>query len=178
MSTPDLRYPIGKFSPPASITHQDLDEAILKIETLPQELRAAVSNLGEDQILTPYRPEGWTVGQVVHHFADSHMNSYVRFKLALTESTPTIKPYDEAAWAKLPDAQNTKLEPSLILLEGLHTRWSQLLRSLTPGDFERAFLHPEHPGRPLTIAWATLLYGWHSRHHLEQILSLKSRKGW
>jgi uncharacterized damage-inducible protein DinB len=171
----DLRYPIGKFRPPAENTPAVRAEQIETLRLLPQRLRAAVAGLNDSQLDTPYREGGWTVRQVVHHFADSHANSYVRFKLALTEDWPTIKPYDEAAWARLPDSSQT-IEPSLVLITGLHQRLVALLESMSEVDFERGFNHPER-GR-MTLRANLALYAWHSHHHTAHITGLRSRRGW
>jgi uncharacterized damage-inducible protein DinB len=174
--TDDLRYPIGKFELNGDITEKQRREWIGQIEAAPGELRAAVQGLSPQQLDTPYRPGGWTVRQVVHHVPDSHLNSYVRFKLALTESEPTIKPYDEALWAELSDSRTAPIEMSLELLDQLHRRWVLLLRSLAPAELARTFKHPELGVRTLD---ATLpLYAWHGRHHVAHITSLRSRMGW
>jgi hypothetical protein len=171
----DLRYPIGKFSPPAASTPAVRAGQIETLRLLPERLRTAVRGLNDAQLDTPYRDGGWTVRQVVHHFADSHANSYVRFKLALTEDWPTIKPYDEAAWARLPDSRMT-IEPSLDFVSGLHARLVGLLESMSEADFERGFHHPERG--PVTLAHNLAMYDWHSRHHVAHIASLRQRKGW
>jgi hypothetical protein len=176
----DLRYPIGKFqwtAPPSE--DQAAKDRAGYIETLvhlPSQMRAAVQALRPQQLDTPYRPEGWTVRQVVHHVPDSHMNAYIRFKLALTEEQPPIKPYDEAAWAKLPDTGATPVEISLQLLDSLHTRWAELLRAMRPSDFERTLSHPERG--VLTLDHMLAMYAWHSKHHLAHITSLRERMGW
>lgn len=143
---------------------------------LPERLKAAVSGLSDAQLDTPYREGGWTVRQVVHHLADSHANSVIRFKLALTEDWPTIKPYDEAAWAKLPDSKSLPIESSMTFIEGMHERWVALLEAMTEADFERGFVHPEH-GRQ-SLATALAIYAWHSRHHVAHITGLRARNGW
>jgi hypothetical protein len=171
----DLRYPVGRFSAPAASMPGVRAAQIQTLRRLPERLRAAVDGLSDAQLDTPYRDGGWTVRQVVHHFADSHANSYVRFKLALTEDCPTIKPYDEAAWARLPDF-GEPIEPSLILVTGLHQRLVALLESMSDEDFQRGFNHPER-GR-MTLATNLALYDWHSRHHTAHITTLRARKGW
>jgi uncharacterized damage-inducible protein DinB len=171
----DLRYPVGKFSPPASSSPATRAESIEALRRLPERLRAAVRGLDDEQLDTPYRDGGWTVRQVVHHFADSHANSYVRFKLALTEDWPTIKPYDEAAWARLPDNE-MPIEPSLEFVAGLHARLVGLLESMSEADFGKGFNHPER-GR-VTLANNLALYDWHSRHHVGHITNLRARMGW
>ena len=172
----DLRYPIGPFNGKGPASPQERKQMIDIIAALPGRLREAVRGLSSEQLDTPYRPEGWTVRQVVHHVPESHMNSYIRFKLALTEDAPTVKPYDEAAWARLPDVAETPIDVSLALLESLHTRWTILLRSLTDSDFKREFTHPE-VGR-LTLERNLALYAWHSGHHLAHVTKLRERMGW
>jgi len=158
----DLRYPIGKYEGKGEL-RQWIDE----IAAAPSQLRAAVKGLSPEQLDTPYRPGGWTVRQVVHHVPDSHLNSYVRFRLALTEHEPTIKPYDQEQWAVLIDARTAPVEVSLALLESLHERWVLLLRSLTPADWKRAFRHPEIG--LVTLEWTAGSYAWHGRHHVAHI---------
>ncbi len=171
----DLRYPIGKFVAPTESTAAVRSAQIETLRLLPERLRTAVDGLSDAQLDTPYRDGGWSVRQVVHHIADSHANSYVRFKLALTEDEPTIKPYDEGAWARLPDGSQA-IEPSLVLITGLHQRFVGLLESMSEEDFQRGFNHPER-GR-MTLARNLALYDWHSRHHTAHITSLRARKGW
>ncbi|HEY4362281.1 MAG TPA: putative metal-dependent hydrolase [Bryobacteraceae bacterium] len=171
----DLRYPIGTFSFPASSTAPQRHEWILEIAAAPGHLRAAVAGLTEEQLDTPYRPGGWTVRQVAHHVPDSHMNSYVRFKLALTEDEPVIKPYDEALWAGLADAA-APVDASIELLEALHWRWVSLLESMSEGDFGRSFRHPEIGLVRLDQNLA--LYAWHGKHHVAHIMALRDRMGW
>ena len=170
-----LRYPVGRFKASAGPGPGERAGQIETLRLLPQRLRAAVKGLNEAQLDTPYREGGWTVRQVVHHFADSHANSYVRFKLALTEDWPTIKPYDEAAWACLPDSQMA-IEPSLAFLSGLHARLVGLLEGMREEDFQRGFQHPER-GR-MDLATNLALYAWHSRHHVAHITGLRARMGW
>ena len=160
----DLKYPIGK---PDLNAAPPLAESIDQIAALPEQIRGAIAKLGAARLDTPYREGGWTARQVVHHLVDSHINSYVRFRLALTEDTPTIKPYKEALWAELEDARSAPVELSLDLLDALHRRWVVLLRTLTPADFERAFLHPERG--TMTLAHNVHLYAWHGRHHLAHL---------
>jgi len=171
----DLRYPIGKKAPVKSPTDAQRREFIAAIAETPGRLAAATAGLTPAQLDTPYRPGGWTVRQVAHHLPDSHMNGYIRFKLALTEDEPTIKPYSEARWAELPDSR-LPIEPSLALLENLHARWVVLLRALTPADFARKFMHPEM-GR-LSLDDYLQEYAWHGRHHVAHITSLRQRNGW
>lgn len=173
---PDLRYPIGKFKAKGSYTFDEIKNFISTIEALPVKLRQAVSGLNEKQLNTPYREGGWTVKQVCHHLPDSHLNSYIRFKLAVTEEVPTIKPYEEALWAEQEDGRNLDIEVSLSLLESLHRRWVYFLRSLKPEQFKRRFNHPESGEHDL--GWLCHLYAWHSEHHLAHITSLRERMGW
>lgn len=172
----DLRYPIGRFQRPASITAENRAAWIDEIAGLPRLLSKAVAGLKDLELDTPYRPDGWTVRQVVHHVADSHINSYVRFRLAMTEDVPTIKPYDEAAWAGLADAKVARVELSLHLLEALHSRWVIFLQSLKSADLTRTFKHPERGEMSLELALA--LYAWHGRHHVAHITNLREREGW
>ena len=173
---PSLRFPIGEFRRVNTLTDDQRRASIEAIAEAPARLRAAVAGLGAEQLDTPYRTGGWTVRQLVHHLPDSHMNSYVRFKLALTEDEPTIKPYEEALWAELADAKTTPIEPSLALLENLHSRWVLLLRSLTPGDLARKFRHPELG--TVTLDENLALYAWHGCHHVAHITALRERNGW
>jgi hypothetical protein len=172
----DLRYPIGKFTYEGPPTAKQKQELIRQIEEAPARLRAAVQGLSAAQLDTPYRPEGWTVRQVAHHVPDSHLNAYVRFKLALTEDEPTIKPYAEDRWAKLADTQATPVEVSLALLENLHERWVRLLRSLGEEDWQRTFRHPELGVMDLEKTLA--MYAWHGRHHVAHVMGLRERQGW
>ncbi len=173
--TQDLRYPIGHFDRTISITPLVRDEFIKTILALPQLLEAAVSGLDERQLDTPYRPEGWTVRQTVHHIADSHLNSFIRFKLALTEDVPTIRPYFEDRWARLPDSF-MPIDVSMKIIQGLHLRWAKLLMEMSDEDFKRELIHPE------TGAWTLErmlgLYDWHSRHHTAHITNLRARNNW
>lgn len=163
----DPRYPVGKFTLPAAITSELRDAACSEIAEMPARLRLAAHALSETQLETRYREGGWTVRQVIHHLADSHMNSYIRFRLALTEDVPLIKPYDEARWAELDDAKSAPIEASLQLLDALHDRWARLLCAMTPADFARTFRHPELGERSLDAT--VQLYAWHGRHHLGHI---------
>ena len=173
----DPRYPVGRFDPKPAITRSERQSLIDDIAAAPAKMRAAVAGLSESQLDTPYREGGWTVRQVVHHVPDSHLNAYTRLKLALTEETPTIRPYDEAAWAKLADVHETPIETSLTLLDVLHQRWMTLWRSMSDTDFGRTLIHPEHKGT-FDIDWLLQMYGWHSRHHVAHITSLRERSGW
>ncbi len=172
----DLRFPIGKFQLEDPISPERLRQWIGDIAAAPAQLRGAVAGLSEEQLNTPYRPGGWTVRQVVHHVPDSHLNSYVRFRLALTEDEPAIKPYQESAWAQLPDARTAPVEISLDLLDSLHRRWVLLLESLTPDQWDRRFRHPELGVR--TLRQTAALYAWHGRHHVAHITALRRRMGW
>jgi len=172
----DLQYPIGRFSLGGTPTDNQVRQAIDEIAQAPAKLRAAVEGLSPEQLDTPYRPGGWTVRQVVHHVPDSHLNSYCRFKLALTEDEPTIKAYHEDRWAELEDSRTTPIEVSLSMLESLHKRWVLLMKSLAPADFARTFRHPEIG--LVSLAKNVCLYGWHGRHHTAHITSLRERMGW
>ena len=173
----DLRYPVGKFAPPAAPSSPGEREAfIAEIDEAPSRLRAAVAGLSEAQLDTPYRDGGWTVRQVVHHLPDSHLNSYVRFRLALTEDNPTIRGYMEERWAELADARSGPVDLSLALLEMLHRRWTLLLRSLGEEQWRRTFLHPDL-GK-VTLDRNLALYAWHGRHHVAHVTALRERMGW
>jgi uncharacterized damage-inducible protein DinB len=171
--TNELSYPIGKFDPSA---YADRHENLRTISELPARVAAAVNNLSEGQVDTPYRPGGWTLRQTVHHLADSHMNSQIRFKLALTEDEPpTIRPYYEDRWAELDDSK-LPVDVSLKMIEAIHTRWSALLESMTEADYERKFIHPETG--EWTLDRALALYAWHSKHHTAHITRLRERNDW
>jgi uncharacterized damage-inducible protein DinB len=172
----DHRYPIGNFDMPVEVSPARRTEAIRQIAAAPKNIGAAVKGLNDAQLNTPYRDGGWTVRQVVHHVADSHVNAYIRWRLALTEPEPTIKPYEEAAWAKLEDAAHDPVDVSLKLLEPLHQRWVTLLQSIKAQDFARTFRHPEHGIR--TLDWMLFLYAWHGNHHTAHITELRKQKGW
>jgi DinB superfamily len=172
----DLRYPVGEFVFSGT---QSPDERVVLIDQIaatPEWMRAAVHGLTQEQLDTPYRPDGWTVRQVVHHVSESHMNGYIRFKLAITEDQPTIKPYFEDRWAQLPDALGSPIEPSLDLLDPLHRRWVWFLRSLKSEDFDRTFQHPELG--IVSLKKNLALYAWHGRHHVAHITALRERMGW
>ncbi len=171
----DLRFPIGRFSPPASSMPGIRVANIQTLQLLPERLSAAVAGLTESQLNTPYREGGWTVRQVVHHLGDSHANAYIRFKLALTEDWPAIKPYDEAAWANLPDSR-LPIDGSLAFVEALHGRWVALLELMTGDDFRKGYTHPERGRQDLAMVLA--MYDWHARHHTAHITSLRKRMGW
>jgi uncharacterized damage-inducible protein DinB len=172
----DLRYPIGTFEFAGALLNEERQTLIDQIAATPEKMRTAVAGLSDAQLNTPYRPEGWTVRQVVHHVPESHMHSYVRFKLAITEEEPTIKPYYEDRWARLDDANQAPIELSLNLLSALHERWVWFLRSLKEVDFQRTFRHPDLGTVSLDKNLA--LYAWHGRHHVAQITSLRERMGW
>jgi hypothetical protein len=176
MDSQDLRYPVGTFSFPDAVSPGDRLTFVGLIAETPAKLRAAIGGLSDEQLDTPYRPGGWTVRQVVHHVPDSHLNSYTRFRLALTEDEPTIKPYHEDRWAELPDARTGPVEVSLRLLDCLHARWVALLRSLTEAEWKRTFRHPELG--LISLEQNAGLYAWHGRHHVAHILRLRERMGW
>lgn len=172
----DLRYPIGRFAAPEVVTPEQRQRWIEDIAAAPSAVRAVVRDLTEPQLDTPYRPEGWTVRQVVHHLPDSHMNSYIRYRLALTENEPTIKPYHEHLWAELSDARVSPAEISLVLLESLHQRWVTLLRSMSDADFQLRLVHPGSGS--MNLDKMTGLYAWHGKHHVAHVQALRDRMGW
>jgi uncharacterized damage-inducible protein DinB len=172
----DLRFPVGTYTKPTSLSADARRAALDVIAEGPAQLRDAVRGLSDAQLDTPYRPGGWTVRQVVHHVPDSHLNAYVRVKLALTEDVPTVKPYDEAAWANLEDARSTPIEVSLMLFETVTDRWMRVLRAMSPGDFARKLNHPENG--PMTLDDVVALYAWHTTHHVAHITELRKRSGW
>lgn len=176
MDAPDVRYPVGKFKFPETVTPEDRRRFVDQIAEAPAHLKAAIAGLSDQQLDTPYRPGGWTVRQVVHHVPDSHLNSYVRFRLALTEEEPAIKAYHEDRWAELSDARTAPVEVSLALLDSLHRRWVTLLRALTEENWKRTFRHPELG--LLTLEKNSALYAWHGRHHVAHITSLRERLAW
>ncbi len=173
----DLRYPIGTFTYDGAMTDGRRAECLARIAAAPARLRAAVAGLDDARLDTPYRPGGWTVRQVIHHVADSHVNAYTRIRLALTEDTPTIKPYEEARWAELPDARTLPVEISLTLLDGLHARWVALLQRLGADQVGRRLRYPEHD-RLMTIDELIAMYAWHGDHHTAHVTSLRERLGW
>ena len=175
-SAADLRFPVGKFEGKGPASDAEREAMIKLIAETPARLRDAVRGLSAEQLDTPYRPGGWTVRQVVHHVPDSHLNSYVRFKLGLTEERPVIKTYDQKLWAELPDSKTTPVETSLALLDSLHGRWVNLLRSMTAADFARTLTHPEHG--LVALDYLLALYAWHGRHHVAHITALRERMGW
>jgi hypothetical protein len=172
----DLRYPVGEFHFPESVSARELATFIDQIAETPGHMRTAVAGLSDSQLDTPYRPGGWTVRQLAHHVPDSHINSYTRFRLALTEDEPVIKPYEEARWAELADARTLPIEPSLVLLESLHARWVPLLRSLSEAEWKRTFRHPELG--LVRLEQNAALYAWHGRHHVAHITALRKRNDW
>lgn len=172
-----LAYPIGRFEVPDGYEEASLNQWISKIEAAPNWYDYVIENMDEAQLNTPYRPGGWTVIQVIHHIADSHMNGYIRLKLALTEQSPDIKPYNEKLWADLPDVQSVPINVSTTLIHALHRRWAAVLRSLKPEDWERTYYHPEQQ-KSIPLWEMTASYAWHCKHHFEHIFRLKERMGW
>ena len=172
----DPRYPIGPFEHRSPATPAQRAGWIADIASLPSRLREAVAGLDDTQLDTPYRDGGWTVRQVVHHVPDSHLNAYVRFKLALTEDVPTIKPYDQERWAELPDGRAGSIAVSLGMLDALHDRWVRLLRALGPTEFARKLNHPE--SGVLDLDYLTAMYAWHGKHHVAHVTTLRERMGW
>jgi len=173
----DLRYPVGPWKPPATITVADRARFIEQIAAAPQAMRQAVAGLSETQLDTPYRDGGWTVRQVVHHVPDSHMNAYMRMKFGLTEQQPQVKPYDQETWAQTPEVATTPIGVSLTLLESLHERWVRLMKGMKDQDFARLINHPEWKA-PLTLDMVAAHYAWHGRHHVGHITELRKRNGW
>ena len=174
---PDPRFPIGPFVMPNGPSDRERARFIDDLARTPQALREAVTGLDEHKLETPYRDAGWTVRQVVHHVADSHVNAYCRFKFTLTESNPTIKPYLEAAWAELPDSKTVPVEVSLQIVSAIHTRWLAILAAMIPSQWQRTYIHPER-GQTMTLDQALALYSWHSRHHVAHITTLRRQKSW
>jgi hypothetical protein len=172
-----LRFPVGEYKPEQNITPEDVKNYIAAIEQFPSKLRDAVKGLSDEQLDTRYRPDGWTVRQVVHHAADSHLNSYSRFKLALTEDNPEIRPYFEDRWAELLEAKSAPVELSLPLIESLHKRWVVMLKNMPPEQLKRTFYHPEHKAN-IPLDEYMHLYAWHCEHHLAHIVNLKERMKW
>lgn len=173
----EKKYPLGNFIAPEVITDTDIDDYIRILKDFPAKIKNMVEEWNDEQLDTPYREGGWTVRQLINHLSDSHMNSYIRFKLALTEDNPTIKPYDEAAWAELQDSFTIDIKPALQILKGLHKRWVYELQSLTNKEFESTFHHPEQ-GRNITLRESIAFYAWHCNHHFAHIENLKKEKGW
>lgn len=172
-----LKYPIGKFEVPEKFTSKYILDKIEEISTFPERLKKEVAHLNDEQLDTPYRAEGWTVRQVIHHCAESHMNCYIRLKWALTENNPIIKPYDEKLWSELPDSLTMPIAPTLILLEGLHFRLAYIMKNLSEVDLEKSFIHPENNSE-YRIQQIIEMYAWHGNHHLAQIVNLKNQKNW
>lgn len=173
----ELKYPIGKFDYNEPFAKEKISGWIDAIEALPNWLDICIENLDAAQLDTPYRPEGWTVNQVLHHIADSHMNGYARHKLALTEDNPTIKPYNEKLWAELPDVEHTPVNVSITLVHALHRRWGQLLRNLSAEELQRTYYHPDDD-RQVPIWQSIGVYAWHGRHHMEHVRRLRERMVW
>jgi len=172
-----LKYPIGRYEKPEAYTQNDLKEWTGVLQALPSWMDACIENLDEHQLQTPYREGGWTIQQVVHHVADSHMNAYIRLKLMLTEDNPTVKPYNETAWAELADTKVVPVNISVTMLHTLHRRLVALLQHMQPSDWERTYYHPEHK-RNFPVWEVVAMYAWHSRHHTEHIRQLRQRMGW
>jgi uncharacterized damage-inducible protein DinB len=172
----DPRYPIGQFSYSGPLSAEQKEQCLSDIEETPARLRNALAGLSDEQLNTPYREGGWTPRQLAHHVPDSHMNSYIRFKLALTEDAPTIKPYEESLWAELPEAKNAPVEVSLALLDSLHKRWMMMLREFGDTEWKRTFRHPAMG--PMSLEKTLALYSWHGRHHVAHITRLRERMGW
>jgi uncharacterized damage-inducible protein DinB len=172
-----LRYPIGKFVIPTQFSNEIIKDWIQQIASLPARLKEEVENLNDDQLDTPYRPDGWTVRQIVNHCADSHMNALLRFKLTLTEDKPIIKPYIEQLWAELQDSKNMPIAPALATVEGVHSRLVVLLKSMTEEDFDRSYIHPQYQ-REYKLKEVLALYAWHGNHHLAHITQLKLKMNW
>ena len=177
MSETDPRFPLGRFEAPQQVDDRLRATLIDQIARAPRALREAVDGLDQRQLDTPYREGGWTVRQVVHHLPDSHLNGYVRFKLALTEDEPTIRPYAEALWAELPDAKSGAADVSLALLDAVHERWVAVLRGMSGPDFDRTYRNPQ-TGVVWPLWRALALYAWHGRHHVAHITTLAARAGW
>jgi hypothetical protein len=176
MDIETLKYPIGKFHRPESFDQETLDSMVKTLEEFPQKIRSLTENLNTKELNWPYRPGGWTIKQVVHHCADSHMNSFVRFKWTLTEDEPTIKAYDEASWAELIDSQQDDISDSLVFINSLHARWTLLLRNLTEEELNRGFIHPGH-GKKVKLKMNVAIYAWHCDHHLAHIHQALEHQG-
>ena len=173
----DIRYPIGKFAMPSAVSEHERTAFLKTIKQFPSLLTEVISGLNDSQLDTPYRPDGWRVCQLIHHLADSHTNACMRFRHALTEDTPTVKAYFEALWAELDDAKDADIKPSIMILEGVHSRWSRLMSSMNSSDWDKAFVHPQR-NSTMTLAQTLSLYAWHCHHHLAHIENLKKRMGW
>lgn len=172
-----LKYPIGRFKAPENYTPQNLEQYISVIASFPEKIKQEVAHLNDVQLNTPYRPEGWTIRQVINHCSDSHMNGFIRLKLALTEENPVIKPYLQELWSDLADSKLMRIEPALTILEGVHTRWAVVLKSMNHSQWKRRYFHPEK-GSDVSLKESTANYAWHCEHHLAHITSLKERMGW
>lgn len=172
----DERYPIGKYQP-QSFSAEQKESWLRDLQFLPEELERSMLNLDAAQLETPYRDGGWTIQQVIHHVADSHMNAYIRFKLGLTEDNPTIRPYDEKEWALLADQTTVPVNVSITLIHALHQRWVASIRNLSDADWERTVVHPEH-GKQMSLWFLLGMYVWHGKHHTAHVTSLRERKGW
>lgn len=177
MDLEKLKYPIGTFDCPSNITSEKLEAWISILEHFPSRFENLVNKLSNNQLNTPYRPEGWTVRQTIHHVYDSHHNAYTRFKWALTEATPIIKAYDEKAWAETADVKNAPIDLSLVAINALHAKWTYLLKGLSMDNFQREIIHPER-NRTMSLAYMTGMYAWHSNHHYSHIENLLKREGW
>ena len=173
----ELKYPIGRFKVPENYTQHNLEQYISIIESFPKKMKQEVGQLNEERLNTPYRPEGWTIRQVVNHCSDSHMNGFIRLKLALTEENPVIKPYLQDRWADLADSKLMPIEAALSILEGVHTRWAVVLTSINNSQWKRRYFHPEK-GSDVSLKESTANYAWHCEHHLAHITRLKARMGW
>lgn len=172
----DPRYPIGEYEPRPFSIEQKI-EWLADIKFLPLQLENAILNLDEAQLQTPYRADGWTVHQLVHHVADSHMNAYIRFKLGLTEDNPVIKPYDEAAWAEMNDTKNLPINISLTILHAVHSRWNEVLKNMSREELDRTVVHPQY-NKVMTLWYLLGMYAWHSKHHVAHVTALRERRGW
>lgn len=173
----ELKYPIGRFKVPENYTQQNLEQYISVIESFPKKIKQEVNHLNDEQLNTPYRPGGWTIRQVVNHCSDSHMNGFIRLKLALTEENPVIKPYLQELWSDLADSKFMPLEAALTILEGVHTRWTVVLKSMNNSQWKRRYFHPEK-GSDVSLKESAANYAWHCEHHLTHITALKERMGW
>lgn len=173
----ELKYPIGRFKAPENYTQETLEQSILIIALFPKKIKESVAHLNEEQLNTPYRPEGWTIRQVVNHCSDSHMNGFIRLKLALTEENPVIKPYLQEQWADLADSNLMPIEAALQILQGVHTRWALVLKSMNNSQWKRRYFHPEK-GCDVSLKESAANYAWHCEHHLAHITRLKERMGW
>lgn len=173
----DLKYPIGRYEPPTGYTQKDMEEWIAILSALPSWMDGCIENLDHDQLRVPYREGGWSIQQLIHHVADSHMNAYIRVKLTLTEDNPTVKPYDQDSWALLPDVEAIPVNVSVTLLHALHRRWVSVLQQVDAAALRRTYYHPEYK-RSFPLWELVALYAWHSRHHFAQIMALRDRMGW